>query len=56
MPVRAVLNFVYVYCKPSGEGVKQEDIDQYDAELYANPDPDDDEEFRFPAPTEQTGG
>jgi hypothetical protein len=37
MPVRAVLNFVYVLLKPKGDGVTQEDIAAYDAELYADP-------------------
>lgn len=37
MPVRALLNFVYVLLKPSGDGVTQEDLDRFDAELYADP-------------------
>jgi hypothetical protein len=37
MPVRAVLNFVYVYLRPKGDGVTQEDIEKWDAELYADP-------------------
>ena len=37
MPVRAICNFIYVYCKPRGDGVTQDDIDKYDSELYADP-------------------
>ena len=37
MPVRAICNFVYVLLKPKGDGVTQDDIDKYDAELYADP-------------------
>lgn len=48
MPVRAVLNFVYVYLRPKGDGVKQEDLDEWEAELYADPTAEDEEEFRFP--------
>jgi hypothetical protein len=32
-----VCNFVYVLLKPSGDGVSQDDIDKFDAELYADP-------------------
>jgi len=38
MPVRALLNFVYVLLKPSGDGVGQEDLDRFEADLYADPD------------------
>lgn len=37
MPVRAVLNFTYVYLRPKGDGVTEEDLEKWDAELYANP-------------------
>lgn len=48
MPVRGVCNFVYVYLRPKGDGVTQDDLDKWDAELYADPF-EDEEEFRFPA-------
>ncbi len=35
LPVRAVLNFVYVVCRPSGEEATEENLQQYDDELYA---------------------
>lgn len=40
MHPRAVLNFVYVLLRPSGDGVTQEDIDKYEADLYAPADGD----------------
>jgi len=40
MPVRAICNFVYVYLRPSGDGVTQEDLDKWDDQLYAHPDDD----------------
>lgn len=38
MPVRAVLNFVYVYNKPGRDG-SAEDNEKYDAELHDDAEP-----------------
>lgn len=40
MPPRAALNFVFVLLRPSGDGVTQEDLDKYEADLYAPLDGD----------------
>lgn len=35
MPTRAVLNFVYMVCRPQGEDATPENLEKYDADLYA---------------------